>query len=676
MNEAPWKRFTSDQLRAALLVDRPVVSVAAAGAGKTQVMAVRYCACLLRDGELLGPERILAITFTREAAVNLRARIDHVLRAVLQAPVPMFPHALRGEAESELTPAEIDHLARCLQRLPGSPIGTVDSFCSALVREHAALLGRDPDLHPPGSDGPEWKACRDDAWRRVRAEMAAEGGGDLLDLVDAHGEWPMRGLIADLAERSASLPSDAAFASDGDPIPEVLLRRAAELAAIPAALEEAIATTQAKNQGGQAVRQAAQDYERAPGDVASWAGAIGGLKAYGSEPAKDAIRRLRALVREPEHGANLGLVAAWRGPDEDVWRQRAERLGRCVDRFRTALDAAMAQRGLAGFAAIAHDALRLLDDAPKRARLTARYRHVLLDESQDLNRLQGALIDRLRVGVHGAENPRVFAVGDHRQSIYAFRHADPDQFRGWERDVEAAGGATAPLGMNFRSHPMLVGAVGQLFSSPEMAEEFRADTVVAGKRAEDFRVPGRMVCTSVAGGEDATAAADQVARTVAALLMDGRRPEHVAIILRTRRRMRRYADALERIGVPVDTDFPGGLYDAQECHDVESILRLCLDPHDRFALACAVAGPWGVDDPQDRRLMVEALSQDAASAWRMIREATAVGAVVDAISPVLADEGVAAALRALAHDPRATGRYGRLPLARRRLANLLALAEE
>nr|MBA2482275.1 UvrD-helicase domain-containing protein [Planctomycetota bacterium] len=683
MSDAPWQRFTDDQRRAALLVDRSVVSVAAAGAGKTQVMAVRYCACLLRDRELLGPERVLAITFTREAAANLRARIDRVLRAVVSAPVPSFPHALRGEAEAELAPAEIEHLTRCLERLPNAPIGTVDSFCSSLVREHAALLGRDPDLHPPGSDGPEVLACRDEAWRRLRAEMAAEEGGDLLDLVEAHGERPMRALIAQLAERSATLPVADSFASDEDALAELLRRRADSLAAIPQALADAVAETSAKNVGGQAVRAAQDAYARAPADIVSWVALVAGVKAYGSEAAKDAIRRLRDLAREPAHGACLALLATTNPADEALWQARAQRLARCIARFRSALDASMSERGLSGFATIAHDALRLLDHAPMRARLTARYRHVLLDESQDLNRLQGALVDRLRVGPRG-EQPRVFAVGDHRQSIYGFRHADPDQFRGWERDAEAAGGATAPLGVNFRSHPRLIAAVGRLFSSPTLIDEFRADTVVAGKSTQDSPEGGRLVCTAVDGGDDATALPDHIARVVTGLLIAGRRPEHIAIILRTRRRMRRFADSLERIGVPVDTDFPGGLYDAQECHDVEAILRLCLDPNDRFALACAVSGPWGVADPQDRRLLVEALSDRAqsasasapASAWTRIRAATPVGAVVDTIAPILANEGVAAAIRTLARDPRATARYGSLPLARRRLANLIALADE
>src|SRR5471032_2007025 len=84
--ESPWERFTLEQQRAAFLVDRPMLAAAGAGVGKTAVMAVRYCACLLDRDELGGlvmPDRILAVAFTREAAANLRARIDFTLRLVL-----------------------------------------------------------------------------------------------------------------------------------------------------------------------------------------------------------------------------------------------------------------------------------------------------------------------------------------------------------------------------------------------------------------------------------------------------------------------------------------------------------------------------------------------------------------------------------------------------------------
>jgi ATP-dependent helicase/nuclease subunit A len=74
--------------------------------------------------------------------------------------------------------------------------------------------------------------------------------------------------------------------------------------------------------------------------------------------------------------------------------------------------------------------------------------------------------------------------------------------------------------------------------------------------------------------------------------------------------------------------------------------------------------------------MVEALEQEPAAGWAWAAARTPLGALVPALRATLATEGVAAALRALAADPRVAARYARLPLARRRLANLARLADE
>src|SRR6185436_2349017 len=108
-----------------------------------------------------------------------------------------------------------------------------------------------------------------------------------------------------------------------------------------------------------------------------------------------------------------------------------------------------------------------------------------------------------------------------------------------------------------------------------------------------------------------------------------------AILLRTRSRMRLYAQALERAGIPYDTDFPGGIYDAQECHDLEAVLRLCVNPHDRRALAIALGGPWGAADPADRTLMVRALGLDPAAGWALAAAEAPLGALVAGLRPLL-----------------------------------------
>ena len=703
MSDPAWRTFTPEQQRAAFLVDRPVLAAAGAGAGKTAVMAVRYVACLLsrEHGEALGPERILAVTFTREAAANLRARVERTLRTALR--LEAFPrHTDDGYVEAALSADQLTHLRDSLRRLPAAPIATVDALCLQWVAEHAASLGRDPDLRPP--EELAWEQVREQAWSALCADELTRADGDLLTLVAAYGAYTVQRMVQQLGDQAAALPLPRLSGLVGDAAALVRARRAA----LMDSLADAVADAQQLSAKGKAldiVRALAASPPTDPAQLSVWLAALDGLSLAGVRD--DAVKEVLGAIQDavdfpaqrvdgkrPGVGARAAfasLVGLGRhdAACESVLSERAAAFARLATAWLVHLDACAVRARLAGFAAVEAQALALLDDPAVRRRLGTRYRHVLLDEAQDLNRLQGRLIEALRAG-GGELSARVFVVGDHRQSIYGFRHAEPAIFAGWEASIGALGGVAAQLAENFRSHPDLLAAVRGVFAQDVLADGFRPEAIKAGRSADSFAgrsgvMRGWRVSASRDGQpldlrptalETSEAQARHIAEVVASSLASGRRPEHHAILLRTRSRMRLYAQALERAGIPYDTDFPGGLYDAQECHDVEAVLRLCVNPHDRRALAIALGGPWGAADTADRTLMVEALERAPAEGWTHATAHAPIGAVVAAMRPLLATEGVAAVIRWLIADERLARRYAALPLARRRLANLARLAEE
>ena len=102
---------------------------AAAGSGKTAVLVERILHRILgtEDGTPVDIDRLLVVTFTRAAAAEMKQRLFEALtRAAATDPSP--------------------HIRRQLLRLPFAQIGTIDSFCSWLVREHAASLGISPNF--------------------------------------------------------------------------------------------------------------------------------------------------------------------------------------------------------------------------------------------------------------------------------------------------------------------------------------------------------------------------------------------------------------------------------------------------------------------------------------------------------------------------------------------------
>ncbi len=675
----PWADFTTEQQRAAFLVNTHVLASAGAGSGKTAVMAVRYVACLLeRDGERpITPDRILALAFTNEAAGNLRARIDRTLRAVLRHDV--FPRLHDGEVtDRQLDEESRSHLRRCLAALPGAPITTVDGACLTWVTEGAAQLGRDPDHGP--AENLAWARVRLAAWQAVCRTQSA----DLAPLIERYGEHSVRRSLLGRADQAAALPAGDALLDVLDPYAELLRRRATELADLPFAIRAAKAIP-GKGKVWEGVQQLTDVVPPSPAGLTAWLEAIDGAKVHASNPElAEQVRHLQDLLDAPvvrgadgarrppaqrRGGATLGSLQDWSPSLEQELTTEAERVVRLLAALRDAIAAESVRAGVAGFAAIETAALNLLADSPVAARLARRYRHVLLDEAQDLNRLQARLIEALQT----ADGPRIFTVGDHRQSIFGFRHAAPEIFGRWETELLARGGTLAVLRENFRSHPALVTGISGLFAVPE----FRPQDILPGLSTTGTAVlAAHVVVEAISDAEEPQKKAKpsdlQAAFIAERIATSSLPPEAHVILLRSRTRMTLYARALEARGLPCDTDFPEGLVDSQEVHDIEAVLRLVVNPADRSALAIALGGPWGTPDPQDKRLLVTALETDLDLALRQ----TALGALLPVIRALVASEGPASAVRALATDARLTARYGALPLARRRLANLMLLADE
>jgi len=104
-------------------------------------------------------------------------------------------------------------------------------------------------------------------------------------------------------------------------------------------------------------------------------------------------------------------------------------------------------------------AVRLLqENADIRRHVRDDFQHVLMDEFQDTNGQQSKLVDLLR----GPD--RFYAVGDVNQSIYGFRHADPEVFRGYRDRVESDGKHLVELVENWRSRAATSAMVGMRLS--------------------------------------------------------------------------------------------------------------------------------------------------------------------------------------------------------------------
>ena len=280
------------------------------------------------------------------------------------------------------------------------------------------------------------------------------------------------------------------------------------------------------------------------------------------------IERFDRLKDELVTPDEYGRWAATLGEGE-----RAEREREFAEAY-AAHERILAEAGALDFGDLVLRAQRLIRDSGRaRERLAARFRHVLVDEFQDTNHAQRALLDLL-----GGRRANVTVVGDDDQAIYRFR------------------GASTKNLLDFRRrHPEAhVVALEQSFRCPQRI----LDAARAVVEPNDDRIPKRLVGEK--GGEVAfwrcvneRAQAQAVAADVERLLAgNGVAPESVCVLVRSvRREGQAVAVALEERGVPFRIVGAAAFFQRAEIRDVLAWLRLLADPGDAPAVVRALARP-------------------------------------------------------------------------------------
>ncbi len=188
------------------------------------------------------------------------------------------------------------------------------------------------------------------------------------------------------------------------------------------------------------------------------------------EAAKAEHRKLTAQTFAPRQTA--AQLAA------DLRRCAAplETLIAVTEEFQEKFAAAKRAENALDFADLERLTLTLLTraDSPAAADLRWRYDHILVDEFQDINPLQAALLAAVRDGARHGGTGNLFVVGDVKQSIYGFRLAEPRLFMELERAARrvTTHRAFVALQNNFRSRPQLLAAMNAVFGrllTPEVA---------------------------------------------------------------------------------------------------------------------------------------------------------------------------------------------------------------
>jgi DNA helicase-2/ATP-dependent DNA helicase PcrA len=283
-----------------------------------------------------------------------------------------------------------------------------------------------------------------------------------------------------------------------------------------------------------------------------------------------------------------------------------------IGRAFAAYEALLRDRSLIDHADQIRGAVRLLEDRPSvRLALRRRFRYVVVDESQDADPQQLALVASL-VGPEG----NVTFVGDDDQAIYAFRGAVGQGLAGLAdtypdlRDIV--------LNRNYRSRKPVLDAARRLIrhNDPHRLEVQRGvdKTLTAVRRARrPALVRHHAYATS---GEEA----DAVAREIQAKLAAGVRPGSIAVLVRTNADATPVLASLDVRGIPRRFSGASGLFSHREVRDVLSLMSVLVTPGASEDLYAVLAAPATGIAAEALTALCEMASRRRRSLWSVAFE--------------------------------------------------------
>jgi DNA helicase-2/ATP-dependent DNA helicase PcrA len=215
----------------------------------------------------------------------------------------------------------------------------------------------------------------------------------------------------------------------------------------------------------------------------------------------------------------------------------------------------------------------LRDHDDVRSHYRARFSQVLVDEYQDTNRAQSAIVEQL-----AAEHLNLCCVGDGDQSIYGFRAADVGNILNFTRTFPTA--TTVLLEQNFRSTGTILDAANAVISR----NPTRADKHLWTRAGE-----GNLIALRAA--DDEVDEASWLADEVATLVAEGGRPGDIAVLCRAKTLARPIEAEIVRRGIPCRTVGGTSFFDRKEVKDLLAYLRLAANPQDELSFRRCVNVP-------------------------------------------------------------------------------------
>jgi ATP-dependent helicase/nuclease subunit A len=582
---------------------------APAGSGKTELLIQRYLRLLV---EVALPEAVVAITFTKKAAAEMRSRVTEALRLASFDNAPSEQHR---KITHEIACRVLEHDQRLGWNLLSNParmrIGTIDALALAITSQMPwlARFGAPPDITEK-ADGLYHEAAQNTLRRLEFEERLGELGpvSRLLLHLDNHF-GNAQTLIAEMLEKRDQWLRFTGGRVDLTGIREKLERSfqkliVAELETLHAAFDDDVAR-EIVSVCGLAVMPGVQS-----SDLEKWRAMANSLLTKGGElrkqpdrsvfhknhPLKGRCQALLARLRDEEELVDaLDRLRELPSPhfDDSQW-SAMETVLAVLPEAVAELALVFRERGTVDFVELSIAALRALGDDghPSDLALALGYRieHILVDEFQDTSYTQYDLLCKLTAAWEPGDGRTLFLVGDPMQSIYRFRQADVSLFlRARREGIGTVKLEPLRLRINFRSRPEIIawanGTFEKIFPSSE-----DADSGAVVFECADAPEPGER---SVGNAVQVHAFFDEAeeAERVTALIQAGNNKK-IGLLVRSRTHLNAIVPALKQAGVRFQAIEIDELGQRAVIQDLMALTFALLHLADRVSWLAILRAPW------------------------------------------------------------------------------------
>lgn len=625
MSQAPKKdvRPTPAQWQAIRELDKHLSVSAGAGAGKTWVLTERYTAMLAGRplvkppheleaaeaarpaGDPSRPAQIVAITFTKEAAGEMKARIrDRLSQWKAEAPTDQ-------QRDIGLLKEEVER----------ATITTIHGYCSELLREYPVEAGLDP--HFAVLEDSEARFLLDESIREALDAGLAREDDAVIRLITEYGYTPL------VEHLTRFYPTVREHTEDFQHMGAETVQK---LSALQAQLPERVDRLETYLQHIGALDLSARDTSKGSAkkahevqqalpvilqDLQEWRANNWAFRPEIIERINQLQNGWGVLIKELKEIVNpmKALLQELQGyivPDGLL--TAVQDVCFALSDIHTLYSARKATAQALDFTDLQNLAVRLLAHPAVQKRQAARLRFLMVDEFQDTNPVQKKLLDALTAG---NDDLRLFVVGDAKQSIYRFRGADLEVFLQTQDQVRQSGGEHLSLAHNFRTQSPIISFVNRLFARlmPEQENGPRYATQYEPMvPTRDASHPQPMVeLLHLQPLEDAASGKLREAKTIAARIQqlveneelipsgDGtlRRVQYrdITLLFSAMTHVSVYEHALQAAGIPYYIIGSRHFFRRQEVIDLALLLQAVVEGRDIIPLIGALRSPlFGVSD--------------------------------------------------------------------------------